>query len=41
MLYATIDEIPVISLLATQCNCQTVIKDTSDLQNNSELIGLT
>jgi len=28
-----IDEIPVISLLATQCNGQTVIKDAQDLRN--------
>lgn len=30
---ALIDEIPVISLLATQCNGQTIIKDASDLKN--------
>lgn len=30
---ALIDEIPVISLLATQCDGQTVIKDASDLRN--------
>ena len=30
---ALIDEIPVISVLATQCEGQTVIKDASDLRN--------
>lgn len=30
---ALIDEIPVISLLATQCEGQTIIKDASDLRN--------
>ena len=30
---ALIDEIPVISLLATQCSGQTIIKDASDLKN--------
>lgn len=30
---ALIDEIPVISLLATRCNGQTIIKDASDLKN--------
>ncbi len=30
---ALIDEIPVIALLATQCDGQTIIKDASDLRN--------
>lgn len=30
---ALIDELPVISVLATQCNGQTVIKDAQDLRN--------